>query len=97
MNNIKKIDISSDLNIKLGISRSLSGKIINDLIKIFSDQIINDYLIIKNLGRFKLIHKKQRFGRNPRTKEPYLINERKSVSFITSKNLLNKLNNFWSG
>ena len=49
-------------------------------------------LVLKNIGSFKVIQKKQRIGRNPKTKEKFIISARNSLSFTTSKQLLNKLN-----
>ena len=41
---------------------------------------------------FKLSKKNERIGRNPKTKEEFLISERKSIRFIVSKNLSKVLN-----
>ena len=46
---------------------------------------------LKNVGTFKLIHKKKRIGRNPKTKEEFLISSRKSVSFTVSKKISEKV------
>ena len=39
-----------------------------------------------------IVEKKERYGRNPKTREIYLINSRKSVSFTASKKLIKKIN-----
>ena len=49
-------------------------------------------LYLKNIGSFKLISKKERVGRNPKTKENFIISSRRSISFKVSKNLINILN-----
>jgi len=90
--NLTKIDISKNLSKKRGYSVNFSKKIVDDLITILITQLKEKNLIIKNLGTFKLISKNQRIGRNPKTKEKFIINKRKSVSFIASKNLLKTLN-----
>ena len=78
---------------KKGISQSLSRKLIGDLIEIFNSVLKNNDLILKNIGCFKLLKKKERLGRNPKTNKEYVIKSRRSISFISSKNLSDKLNN----
>tara|TARA_B100000242_G_C42931580_1_gene432037 strand:- start:343 stop:630 length:288 start_codon:yes stop_codon:yes gene_type:complete len=90
--NFKKIEISKNLNEEIGLSLNYSKKITNDLIEILIDEIKKGELNLKNIGKFRLLQKKNRIGRNPKTKEVHLIHSRKSISFLPSKNLLNKLN-----
>ena len=90
--NLKKVDISKNLEKKTGFPQNLCRKIVDDLINVLIETIEQDKLIIKNIGSFKIINKKERFGRNPKTGETYVINARKSISFVTSKKLLNYLN-----
>ena len=41
-------------------------------------EIINkDKLNLKNFGSFKILKKKERLGRNPKTKEEFIISARK--------------------
>ena len=89
-NNLKKIDIIKNLSNKIGFSQNISKKIVNDLIDIIIENIKNDNMNLKNIGNFKLIIKKERLGRNPKTKEEFTITPRKSVSFTASKNILAK-------
>ena len=90
--NLSKIDISRNLSNKKGLSLLASKKLITDLIKIFCINIKNNNLNLINIGSFRLIDKKERLGRNPKTKEQFIICSRKSVSFTASKNLLLILN-----
>ena len=91
-NNLIKIDIINHLNKKTGFSKIHSNKIVNDLIDIILENIKTGQLNIKNIGSFKVISKKQRLGRNPKTKKEYVISQRKTVSFAPSKFLLKDLN-----
>ena len=91
-NKIRKIDISKNLSRKKGFSISLSKKIIDDLLNIFIRNIKDGELNIKNIGKFKLIKKNQRMGRNPKTKEEFVISKRKAIRFVVSKKLIDKLN-----
>ena len=51
-------------------------------------------LVSKNRGSFKIVDKKERTGRNPKTKELFLINARKSIVFKASKKLLKSINKY---
>ena len=90
---LKKIDIVKVLKIKTGYSFRFCEKIINDLLEIFINEIISGNLNLKNVGSFNLINKKKRMGRNPRTKEEYLISSRKTINFKPTKKITKKLNN----
>ena len=90
--NLTKIELAKGLSKTSGYPTTFSSKVINDLIKICTEMIKNNELTLKNIGTFKLISKKKRIGRNPKTKEEYLINKRKSISFRASKNLSKFLN-----
>ena len=90
--NLNKIDISTNLSKEKGYSLLYSKKVINNLITVLIDSIKESELAIKNIGNFKLIKKKQRIGRNPKTNEEFIISERQSISFKVSKNLIKKIN-----
>ena len=93
INSFKKIDLSKNISEKIGVSVLLSKKLTEDLLEILSYIIKDKSLNLKNLGSFRIINKKERIGRNPKTKEEFLIRSRKSISFIASKNLLANINN----
>ena len=90
--NITKKEIAESLSQKTGLPLSLTKKLVNNLLSIMCEQLKKNDLIIKNLGSFKLIEKNERVGRNPKTKEEFIINKRKSISFMSSKNLNDYLN-----
>ena len=91
----KKIDLIKNLSRKTGFSSKFSAKLIEDLLQIINLNIASGKLIIKNIGTFKLLNKKERIGRNPKTKKEYIISSRKSVSFISSKKISKDLNKFY--
>ena len=92
--NLKKIDIIKNLSNKTGLSISLSKKLLDDLIGSFYYVLKKENLIIKNIGVFKKKNKKERLGRNPKTKTEFVINKRISISFKTSKKLQTNLNKY---
>ena len=89
-NNLTKIDIIKNLSKKTGFSILFSKKLINDFLDIIINQIKANELNLKNIGSFKLINKKERLGRNPKTKEEFIISARKSLRYVASKKLLDK-------
>ena len=91
-NNFTKKDIIKYLSEKTGFSELLSKSIINDLLKTLVEIIKTENLNLKNIGTFKLIDKKERIGRNPKTNEEFIISPRKSISFSSSKKIVNLLN-----
>ncbi len=90
--NITKINFSKNISDKTGFPVSFSKKIVDDLLIIFTEMIKNNDLVLKNIGTFKLSKKNERIGRNPKTKEEFLISKRKSIRFVVSKNLDKVLN-----
>ena len=90
--NLTKNDISINISKITGFSKSISKKIINDLLDILIKSFKHDHTNLKNLGSFKIIKKKERSGRNPKTKEEFLINSRNTIKFVVSSKLKNTLN-----
>ncbi len=89
----KKIDIVKEISNSTGLPKNLIKKIVNDYLIVLSHKIKKDRdFVIKNFGSFKIIDKKERIGRNPKTKEEFVITARKTISFIASKNLLKNVN-----
>ena len=93
-NNFTKNDFSKNMSDETGFPISLSKKIVDDLLIIFTEMIKNNDLVLKNIGTFKLSKKNERIGRNPKNKEEFLISKRKSIRFIVSKNLTKVLNTY---
>ena len=90
--NHTKSDISKELANKTGLPNNFSEKILKDLIKIMIDLIKENKLILKNIGTFKILKKKERVDRNPKTKKEFLISKRNSISFKSSDYILSKIN-----
>ena len=96
MSKIKKIsltkqEISKKINLKTGLSNLYTKQITDDLISVLKNLIKNKEVNIKNFASFKIINKNERLGRNPKNKKIYKIKARKSLSFIASKNLNDKI------
>ena len=83
----KKKDIAEYLSKNTGLSISYSKKIVDDLISIILKNIKLGEFNLKNIGTFYIVHKNERIGRNPKTKENFIISSRNTVKFVASKKI----------
>ena len=84
--NLTKKDIINSIYMQIGFSKKIIEEILNDIIILIIENIKEKKkLKITNFGTFILKEKKQRIGRNPKTKEEKIINERNVVIFKPSK------------
>ena len=88
---IKKIDIIKNLSHRTGFPSIYSKKLISDLIEVIILNIKAGNLNLKKVGSFKIINKRERLGRNPKTGKEFLISSRKSIKFVTSTNITKKI------
>ena len=80
--------IAKQISIEFGIAYSTVYKKIDKILEIWGNEIINSNLSINNIGSFNIKKKNERIGRNPKTKEEYLIKSRKVISFKKSNKLI---------
>ena len=91
--NITREDIAETIHNEFGFSRKDCLDFVNDIIDIIIDGLNNSNIVkIHNFGTFKIKRKKSRIGRNPKTKEEVLIQDRNVILFKASKNILKYLN-----
>jgi len=91
--NITKKDIINSIYMQLGFSKKILEVIFDDMLNIIVENIKkNKKIKISNFGTFELRHKKQREGRNPKTKEIKTISERNVILFKPSKDLREFIN-----
>ena len=91
---ITKLDLVNHLNEKMGLNKVES----KELVEAFFDEIKkslidNEEVKISGFGNFKILNKKERPGRNPRTGEPAVISARKVVTFKAGQKLRKKMSN----
>ena len=92
-NNITRDDIAEFINQEFGLTKIDCNHFVNDLIEEIISGLISHKLVkIHNFGTFKIKNKKERIGRNPKTKEDVMIPSRNVISFTISKNSLNIIN-----
>ena len=88
-----KEDIVRDVITKIKIDRSLSKSMVESIVKQIKDTLASDAnVMISGFGDFKVVLKKARMGRNPKTKTEHVISERKVVVFRPSKVLRKEMN-----
>ena len=93
MNNVTRDEIAEYIYEEFGLTKKDCTEIVNDIIeKIIQGLIDNNFVKIHNFGTFKLKRKKSRIGRNPKTKQDVIIEERNIISFKPSKKFINLLN-----
>ena len=92
--NLTRNKLAERINIKLGYSKEEAKEFIEVFLNYIKVNINSKKNIkISKLASFKVISKKERIGRNPKTGQDAIISERKVVSCKFSKNFKNKINN----
>ena len=91
--NLGKKEIVNNIKSAFGFStkniQKITDDIINSLIEIL---LIDKKLNVKNFGCFRISHKNEREGRNPKTNEEFIVKSRYVVTFKASNFLKQKLN-----
>jgi len=78
---------------ELGISKVEASNFIDDMFDLMLSELEKKNKVkIANFGAFNIREKKQRIGRNPKTKEDKIISSRTVITFKPSKILKNKIN-----
>ena len=91
--NFTRKDLSIKIYKNLGFSKNLSSKIVDDFFETLVSEIIKlNKIKISSFGTFSILNKKERVGRNPKTKIEAKIFSRKVVKFKPSLILKEKLN-----
>ncbi len=80
--------IAKQISIEFGVAYSTAYKKIDKILEIWSKEMTYSDLSINNIGSFKIKNKNERLGRNPKTKQEYLIKPRKVISFKKSNKLV---------
>ena len=78
---------------QIGFSKKISETLLEDIFQIILKNIIeNKKVKIAKFGTFSLRNKKQRLGRNPKTKEIKIISQRNVILFKPSKEFKEYIN-----
>ena len=91
--NVTKKDLINSVYMQIGFSKKVSETILEDVFTLILQNIkTNNKVKIAKFGTFTLRKKKQRIGRNPKTKEEKTISKRNVVIFKPSKEFKEFLN-----
>ena len=92
-NNFTREEIAESLHADFGLTKKDCIIFVNDIIDIIIEGLKTSGSVkIHNFGTFKVIRKKSRIGRNPKTMEDVIISERNVLKFKPSKIILSHIN-----
>ena len=91
--NLTKKEIINSIYMQIGFSKKISENLLEDTFDLILTNIIEHKKVkIAKFGTFTLKKKKQRVGRNPKTKETKVISERNVILFKASKEFKKYIN-----
>ena len=94
---ITKLDLVNHLNEKLGLNKVESKELVEAFFNEIKKSLINNEEVkLSGFGNFKILNKRERPGRNPKTGEPAIISARKVVTFKAGQKLRKKMSNILS-
>ena len=86
-----KKDIVNNISSETFLFKSISKKILESFFQKIKDKKYKK-VKISNFGTFYIHESPKRIGRNPKTKEEFLIPKRKKLAFKPSSSIKNDLN-----
>jgi len=94
---ITKLDLVNHLNEKLGLNKVESKELVEAFFDEIKKSLINNEEVkLSGFGNFKILNKRERPGRNPKTGEPAIISTRRVVTFKAGQKLRKKMSNILS-
>ena len=91
--NFTRKNLCENVHQNLGFSKNISSLIIDDFFESLVSELIKfNKIKISSFGTFEVFDKKERIGRNPKTKVEAKIVARKVVKFKPSNTVKEKLN-----
>ena len=91
--NLTKKDLVNIIYMQIGFSKQISENLIDEFFSSIALNLKNEKkLKISKFGTFTIRNKKERIGRNPKTKEKKIISKRNVVLFKPSKDFKEFIN-----
>ena len=87
-----KKDIVKNISSKAQIPNKISQKFLKSILHLITSKSKTHSVKISNFGTFYYHQTPKRIGRNPKTKEEFVINPRFKLSFKPSGNIKNLIN-----
>ena len=80
-----KADIIRSIELQLGLSHEEATTQVEQILTVIKDHLEGgDSVLISGFGQWKVRNKPSRIGRNPKTREEYVISPRRVVTFYPS-------------
>ena len=93
--NFTRKELTNNISKRIGFSKNFSSIIVDDFFESIIKYLIkSEQIKISSFGTFQVINKKERIGRNPKTKKKAIISERNVILFKASKELKEFINNY---
>jgi len=90
---ITRADLSEAVHREVGLSRSESLDLVNQVLQEISDTLVKGEPVkLSSFGTFEVRFKKERIGRNPKTKEEVPITPRRVLTFRASQVMKKRIN-----
>ena len=89
---ISKKTITKNISSTIKIPELQSGSILNSFIRIIKTESVNSNIKIPSFGTFIVKKTPQRIGRNPKTKEEFVIPSRSKLTLAASEKLKKIIN-----
>ena len=87
-----KKDIAKNISSNINLTKTESRLLVDSFINIIKSQSKTSSLKIASFGTFSTKKTPQRIGRNPKTKQEFIISERLKLKFSASNKLRNLIN-----
>jgi len=88
-----KADVIKSIENQFGLPKNKSTDIVESVLEIIKQTLVNgEEVMISGFGKFYLIEKNARNGRNPQTGEHMILEPRRVASFKYSSRARGKLN-----
>jgi DNA-binding protein HU-beta len=89
---MNKADLVAKITKDAGLTKTEATKAVNAFIETVTDALVKgEKVILVGFGTFKVVERKARQGRNPKTGETIKIKAKKSPKFVPGKALKEKV------
>tara|TARA_B100000035_G_C20998616_1_gene553740 strand:- start:560 stop:835 length:276 start_codon:yes stop_codon:yes gene_type:complete len=89
---VSKAEISKKISSELNINIKDCKLFLDSLLELIKKESQNKTVKLNNFGIFYLHKTPKRLGRNPKTKESYIIQARKKINFTSSIKVKKEIN-----
>ncbi len=90
---LTKDKLITNLQTRMGMSKQESQQLVDQLLEIMKETLaLGDDLLISGFGKYSVRQKRERRGRNPKTKESLVLAARKVLVFKSSGVLRARIN-----